>query len=126
MPHFIAECTDNIREQADLPGLFAKVNEALAAMGIFPIGGIRSRAHWLDTWQMADGKHDYAFVHMTLKIGAGRSLESREEVGEMLFALIKTHFAALMASRYLALSFELDELHPTLNYKQNNVHALFK
>ena len=126
MPHFIAECTDNIREQADLPGLFAKVNEALAATGIFPIGGIRSRAHWLDTWQMADGKHDYAFVHMTLKIGAGRSLESREEVGEMLFALIKTHFAALMASRYLALSFELDELHPTLNYKQNPVHALFK
>ncbi|EOV2738161.1 5-carboxymethyl-2-hydroxymuconate Delta-isomerase [Enterobacter cloacae] len=126
MPHFIAECTDNIREQADLPGLFAKVNEALAATGIFPIGGIRSRAHWLDTWQMADGKQDYAFVHMTLKIGAGRSLESREAVGEMLFALIKAHFADLMAARYLALSFELDELHPTLNYKQNNVHALFK
>ncbi|MGV1169973.1 5-carboxymethyl-2-hydroxymuconate Delta-isomerase [Enterobacter asburiae] len=126
MPHFIAECTDNIREEADLPGLFAKVNEALAATGIFPIGGIRSRAHWLDTWQMADGRHDYAFVHMTLKIGAGRSLESREAVGEMLFALIKAHFAELMAARYLALSFELDELHPTLNYKQNNVHALFK
>ena len=126
MPHFIAECTDNIREQADLPGLFAKVNEALAATRIFPIGGIRSRAHWLDTWQIADGRHDYAFVHMTLKIGAGRSLESREAVGEMLFALIKAHFAELMADRYLALSFELDELHPTLNYKQNNVHALFK
>ncbi|MBG0670161.1 5-carboxymethyl-2-hydroxymuconate Delta-isomerase [Enterobacter quasiroggenkampii] len=126
MPHFIAECTDNIREQADLPALFAKVNEALAATGIFPLGGIRSRAHWLDTWQMADGRHDYAFVHMTLKIGAGRSLESREAVGEMLFRLIKAHFAELMASRYLALSFELDELHPTLNYKQNNVHALFK
>lgn len=125
MPHFIAECTDNIREQADLPGLFAKVNEALAATGIFPIGGIRSRAHWLDTWQMADGKQEYAFVHMTLKIGAGRSLESREEVGEILFALIKAHFANLMAARYLVLSFELDELHPTLNYKQNNVHALF-
>ncbi|HBZ2283348.1 TPA: 5-carboxymethyl-2-hydroxymuconate Delta-isomerase [Klebsiella pneumoniae] len=126
MPHFIAECSDNIREQADLPGLFAKVNEALAATGIFPIGGIRSRAHWLDTWQMADGKHDYAFVHMTLKIGAGRSLESRQEVGEMLFALIKAHFAALMESRYLALSFTMEELDPTLNYKQNNVHALFK
>ncbi len=35
-------------------GLFAKVNEALAATGIFPIGGIRSRAHWLDT--PADGR----------------------------------------------------------------------
>ncbi len=126
MPHFIAECTENIREQADLPGLFSKVNEALAATGIFPIGGIRSRAYWLDTWQMADGKHDYAFVHMTLKIGAGRSLESRQEVGEMLFGLIKAHFADLMDNRYLALSFEIAELHPTLNYKQNNVHALFK
>ncbi|URN99838.1 5-carboxymethyl-2-hydroxymuconate Delta-isomerase [Leclercia adecarboxylata] len=125
MPHFIVECTENIRDQADLPGLFACVNEALAATGIFPLGGIRSRAHWVDTWQMADGKQDYAFVHMTLKIGAGRSLESREEVGEMLFALIKAHFADLMAARYLALSFELDELHPTLNYKQNNVHGLF-
>lgn len=125
MPHFYAECTENIRQQAELPALFAKVNSALAATGVFPLGGIRSRAIWLDTWQMADGKQDYAFVHMTLKIGAGRSLESRQQVSEMLFALIKEHFAALMDSRYLALSFTLEELHPTLNYKQNNVHALF-
>lgn len=126
MPHFIAECTDNIREQANLSELFSKVNTALAGTGIFPLGGIRSRAIWLDTWQMADGKHDYAFVHMTLKIGAGRSLEDRQKVGEMLFALIKEHFAQLMADRYLAISFTMEELDPVLNYKQNNVHALFK
>lgn len=126
MPHFYAECTDNIREEAALPELFAKVNSALAGTGIFPLGGIRSRAIWLDTWQMADGKHDYAFVHMTLKIGAGRSLEDRQKTGEMLFNLIKTHFASLMAKRYLALSFTMEELDPVLNYKQNNVHALFK
>ncbi|VFS20037.1 3,4-dihydroxyphenylacetate 2,3-dioxygenase [Serratia liquefaciens] len=55
-----------------------------------------------------------------------RSLESRQDVGDMLFALIKSHFATLMESRYLALSFAMEELDPTLNYKQNNVHALFK
>ncbi|HEF8774082.1 TPA: 5-carboxymethyl-2-hydroxymuconate Delta-isomerase [Providencia stuartii] len=126
MPHFIAECTDNIREQAELPELFSKVNNALAGTGIFPLGGIRSRAIWLDTWQMADGKHDYAFVHMTLKIGAGRSLEDRQKTGELLFALIKEHFAQLMNDRYLALSFTMEELDPVLNYKQNNIHALFK
>ncbi|WP_323837628.1 5-carboxymethyl-2-hydroxymuconate Delta-isomerase [Photorhabdus africana] len=126
MPHFYAECTENIREQANLPELFAKVNQALADTGIFPLGGIRSRAIWLDTWQMADGQHDYAFVHMTLKIGAGRSLESRQQVGEKLFPLIKQHFASLMAQRYLALSFTMEELDPVLNYKQNNVHALFR
>lgn len=126
MPHFCVECTDNIRQQADLPELFAKVNQALADTGVFPMGGIRSRAIWLDTWQMADGKQDYAFVHMTLKIGSGRSLESRQQVGEMLFTLIKTHFARLMEQRYLAISFTMEELHPQLNFKQNNVHALFK
>lgn len=126
MPHFYAECTDNIRDEADLPGLFAKVNQTLADTGVFPIGGIRSRAIWLDTWQMADGKHDYAFVHMTLKIGSGRSLESRKQVGEALFDLIKEHFAGLMKTRYLALSFTMEELDPTLNFKQNNVHALFR
>ncbi|KAA1187608.1 5-carboxymethyl-2-hydroxymuconate Delta-isomerase [Photorhabdus heterorhabditis] len=126
MPHFYAECTENIREQANLPELFSKVHQALAKTGIFPLGGIRSRAIWLDTWHMADGQHDYAFVHMTLKIGAGRSLESRQQVGEMLFTLIKEYFASLMAQRYLALSFTMEELDPVLNYKQNNVHALFR
>lgn len=126
MPHFYAECTDNIRQQADLPALFAKVNQALADTGIFPIAGIRSRAIWLDSWQMADGKRDYAFVHMTLKIGSGRSPESRQQTGAMLFELIKNHFAPLMAQRYLAISFTMEELHPQLNFKQNNVHALFK
>lgn len=53
MPHFIVECSDNIREEADLPGLFAKVNPTLAATGIFPLAGIRSRVHWVDT---ADGR----------------------------------------------------------------------
>ena len=126
MPHFIAECTDNIREQADLPGLFGKVNAALAATGIFPIGGIRSRAIWLDTWQMADGQHDYAFVHMTLKIGHGRTPEQLKPVLNGLFELIKQHFASLMAERYLALSLAVEELPAVLNFKQNNVHALFR
>ncbi|MQJ74839.1 5-carboxymethyl-2-hydroxymuconate delta-isomerase, partial [Escherichia coli] len=63
---------------------------------------------------------------VTGKSGAGRSLESRQQAGEKQIELIKTHFAALMESRLLALSFEIEELHPTLNFTQNNVHALFK
>ncbi|PZZ71471.1 5-carboxymethyl-2-hydroxymuconate delta-isomerase, partial [Escherichia coli] len=50
----------------------------------------------------------------------------RQQAALHLFGQIKTHFAALMESRLLALSFEIEELHPTLNFKQNNVHALFK
>ncbi|HCR9794142.1 TPA: 5-carboxymethyl-2-hydroxymuconate isomerase, partial [Pseudomonas aeruginosa] len=56
MPHFIAEYTDNIEAEADLPGLFEKVHACLGASGVFPLGGIRSRGVRLDTWRMADGK----------------------------------------------------------------------
>lgn len=123
MPHFIAEYTDNIEQQADLPGLFEKVHRLLGDSGVFPLGGIRSRGVRLDTWRMADGKHDYAFVHMSLKVGHGRDLAIRQAVAEALFARITEHFAPLQAQRLLALSFEMVELHPQLNYKLNNVHA---
>ncbi|TFF13596.1 5-carboxymethyl-2-hydroxymuconate isomerase [Pseudomonas sp. BCA14] len=123
MPHFIVEYTDNIEQQADLPGLFEQVHRVLGDSGVFPLGGIRSRGVRLDTWRMADGKHDYAFVHMTLKVGHGRDLATRQAVAEAVFALITTHFAELQAQRLLALSFEMVELHPQLNFKQNNVHA---
>ena len=126
MPHFITDCTDNIRQQAALPALFAGVNQLLADSGLFPLAGIRSRVHWIDTWQMADGLHDYAFVHMTLKIGHGRTPEQLQPVMSALFELIKRHFAALMAERYLALSLAVEELPAELNFKQNNVHALFR
>ena len=123
MPHFITEYTDNIERQADLPGLFEKVHRVLGDSGVFPLGGIRSRGVRLDTWRMADGKHDYAFVHMTLKVGHGRDLTTRQAVAEAVFAVITTHFAELQAQRLLALSFEMVELHAQLNFKQNNVHA---
>ena len=123
MPHFIAEYTDNLEQQADLPGLFEKVHRVLGDSGVFPLGGIRSRGVRLDTWRMADGKHDYAFVHMTLKVVHGRDLATREAVAQAVFAVITEHFAQLQAQRLLALSFEMIELHPQLNFKQNNVHA---
>lgn len=126
MPHFIAEYTHNIEAEADLPGLFEKVHACLGASGVFPHGGIRSRAVRLDTWRMADGQHDYAFVHMTLKVGAGRDLATRRQVADALFEVISGHFAALQARRLLALSFEMTELDAELNYKLNNVHAFLK
>ncbi|MEG4655022.1 hypothetical protein VB655_00160 [Enterobacter sp. APAP_BS8] len=59
-------------------------------------------------------------------IGAGRRVDFRVVVGDMLFALFLDDLVALMNCGYLAVWFELDVLHPTLNYNQNNVHALFK
>jgi len=127
MPHVIVEYTDNIRAEADVPALLKTINETLIAQdGVFPIGGIRSRAIALTDYRMADGEEDYAFVHVTLKIGAGREEAVKKKACDELFEAIKQHFAALYAKRYLALSMELAEFNEGGSYKHNNVHARFK
>ena len=126
MAHFIVEYTHNIAAEADIPGLLRKANEALIAQQVYPIGGIRSRAIELTDWRMADGAEDYAFVHGTLKIGAGRSREVRQRTGDALFEVMKTHFAELYGRRYLALSLEIYEFDEAGTWKHNNVHARFR
>jgi 5-carboxymethyl-2-hydroxymuconate isomerase len=127
MPHFIAEYTDNIRDEADIKGMLRKVNQVLIDQGgVFPIGGIRARAIELHDYVMADDQEDYAFVHATLKIGSGRSEAVKTTTCEQLFEMMKSHFAALFANRYFALSMELYEFDEGGTFKQNNVHARFK
>ena len=127
MAHFIVEYTHNIAADAAMPSLLRKANEVLIAQnGVFPIGGIRSRAIELTDWCMADGHDDYAFVHATLKMGGGRAPEVRKRTGDALFDMMKAHFADLYARRYLALSMEIYEFDEAGTWKHNNVHARFR
>jgi 5-carboxymethyl-2-hydroxymuconate isomerase len=126
MAHLTFEYTSNIKPQADIPALLLKSNQSLIAQGVFPVGGIRSRAIELTDYCMADGQADYAFVHATLKIGAGRSEAAKRKTCDELFEMVKAHFAELFSQRYLALSMELYEFDEGGTYKHNNVHARFK
>jgi 5-carboxymethyl-2-hydroxymuconate isomerase len=127
MAHVIVEYTANIRAEAALPRLLQTINDTLIAQhGVFPIGGIRSRAIELTDYRMADGAADYAFVHVTLKIGAGRDPATKKRACDALFEAIKAHFAELYAKRLLALSMELYEFDEAGTYKHNNVHARFR
>jgi 5-carboxymethyl-2-hydroxymuconate isomerase len=127
MAHLIVEYTANLKADAAVPALLEKVNATLIAQkAVFPVAGIRSRAIELTDYRMADGAADYAFVHATLKIGAGRSALAKKTTGDAVFAVIKDHFAELFARRYLALSMEIYEFDEAGTYKHNNVHARFK
>lgn len=126
MPHVIIEYTDNIKERANIPDLLQKINDSLVAKGdVFPIGGIRSRAIELKDYRVADGTEDDAFVHATMKIGAGRAEEKVSAAGNELFEIIKDHFGELFKERYLALSMEIAEF-TRATYKHNNIHQRYK
>jgi 5-carboxymethyl-2-hydroxymuconate isomerase len=127
MPHIIVEYTDNLRDDGDIKGLLQKINDTLISEGdAFPIGGIRSRAIELKDYVIADGTgEDDAFVHVTLKIGSGRSMEVKKSACDRLFGVIEGHFEKQLANRPLALSLELYEfMHPT--YKKNTIHQRYR
>lgn len=128
MPHFIVEYTANLRDEVDIPALLRKANQTLIAQdGVFPIGGIRSRAVELADYCIADGQPEYAFVHATLKIGSGRSAQTKAKVCEALFAVMKAHlFGNGNEHRPLALSMELYEFDEDGTYRHNTLHARFR
>jgi|SRR5690625_1050552 len=126
MPHFIVEYSQNLENEIDFDEFFTLVHDNLGASGVFPLGGIRSRAIGMKHYRIADGKHDYAFVHMLLKVGSGRDLETRKRVCDDLFTVIEGYFAPLQARRLLAITFEMQEIHPTLTYRKNNIHAFLQ
>jgi 5-carboxymethyl-2-hydroxymuconate isomerase len=127
MPHLTFECTDNIYDDARIPALLKQANDVLVAQGgIYPTGGIRSRAIRLHDWCVADGAQEDAFVHATLKIGGGRSPDAKQRTGDALFRLMTEHFADIYARRGLALSLEIAEFSEAGTWKQNNIHARYK
>lgn len=125
MPHITVEYTDNLKVDGDIKGLLKKLNEALIDEG-FPIGGVRSRAIELKDYIIADGTgEDDSFVHVTLKIGAGRTNEVKKSACDRLFSIIESHFETQFTNRYIALSLELFEfMFPT--FKKNNIHQRYR
>jgi 5-carboxymethyl-2-hydroxymuconate isomerase len=126
MPHFMLEYSANLDDEIRIQKLFGKLQDTALETGVFPLGGIRFRANRCEDYLIAEGNADNAFVHMTLKLGHGRDIEIRKEVGEKLFNTLKEHFENVYKKRPLAVSFELVELHAELNYKENNIHKYIK
>lgn len=130
MPHLTLEYSANLRESGDFKALCEQLAQCLIAQqaagkSVYPIGGVRVRALAADDYWIANGAADAAFVHATLKIGAGRSEEVKKATGDALFAVMKTHFAALYEQTGLALSLEISEFSESGSWKHNNLHARF-
>ena len=122
MAHFIVEYSANLDRQFNVQDLLGKLHAAAVATGVFPLGGIRLRAVRCEEYLVADGNPENAFVHVTVRMGHGRPLDVRKEVGRKLFAAFTDCMAEIYASRPLGLSLDLSELDPELSFKQNNMH----
>lgn len=120
--HFVLEYSDNIeREALAVQDLFSALHDCAMETRLFPLKGIRSRAYACSDYRMADGNPAHMFVHLTVLIGSGRSMEEKEAAAKALFGVYEQHFAPCFDQRGVALSFEMRELEPVLKYNRNNI-----
>jgi len=124
VPHLIVEYSANLERAVDVPRLIAAVHAAALETGVFPIGGIRTRAERRDIYEIADGHPDNGFIHVQARIGAGRAPELRSKAAEHIFAVVKAETAKPFASRPLGLTFEIVEINPVGSLKHNNLHEI--
>lgn len=126
MPHLIVEYSSNIETKIALDELLDKLHACALTTGVFPLGGLRVRAHRADAFRIADKAPDNGFVHVTAMIGHGRPLDVQQRAGEQLFATLTAHLDALYQVSPLAISLNVQEFHPVLNFKRNNLHEHVK
>lgn len=122
MPHLIVEYSANIEEALKVPELLTRLRDCAVASGVFPLGGIRLRGARRDHYLIADGDPANGFVHLTARIGQGRTLEVRQSIAQALFDVLCSHLADLYAERGLGISVEIQEIDAATSLKKNNLH----
>lgn len=122
MPHLIMEYSANLDEDLDIPVLFEQMNATALETGVFPIGGIRTRAVRCEHYRIGEGDPDNTFVYLTIKVGAGRDLETLKDAGAKIFETLTNYLQPIFDRRYMSIGLDIQELHPELGFKQNNIH----
>lgn len=123
MPHLTLEYSANLDGAVDFDALCRALLVALMASGLVERGAPRIRAIRCDAYAIADEMAENSFIDMALRLGAGRSLEEKRNLGDALIAAARPLLSPQFAQPHFALSLEVREIDPDLSWKLNTMHA---
>ncbi len=126
MPHFTLEYSANLDQHVDMGQVVEVVRKAAVETGIFPLGGIRVRAIRCEHYAIADGRPQFGFLDMVLRLGEGRDLATRKKAGEHIFRTLSDHLDPVFAQSPFALSFDMQINDNETSWKRNNIHEALK
>jgi len=124
MPHLNIEYSANLDGALDIQALVDRIHETALETGIFPLGGVRTRAAPRSHYRIANGDPAAGYIHMMVRIGPGRDEQTRRDAGDRIFEALCQFTDGLYRSRPLALSFELHEIPRDMAWRKNNLHEL--
>jgi 5-carboxymethyl-2-hydroxymuconate isomerase len=132
MPHCVILYTPNVERRTDMTALCRALADTMltvrdeAGKQVFPTGGTRVLAYPAAHYAVADGKGDYAFVYLNIRLAPGRSEAVKKQAGDTLFDVVKRHFAPIFDSSLIGITLQIDES-PGQVYdgKHSTLHPLF-
>ena len=132
MPHLVILYTPNIEVETDMTALCRTLADIMLAQRdeagkpVFPTGGTRVLAYPAAHYAVADGRADYAFVYLNLRMAAGRSGAIKTRAGGALLAGVRGHFDPIFSKRHLGITLQIDEgVGQVYDGKHSNLHPLF-
>ena len=132
MPHCVILYTPNLEGKTDVSALCRKLADEMlqikdeAGKQVFPTGGTRVLAYPAAHYAVADGKGDYGFMYLNVRMGAGRSAHVQKDAGDRLMAVVKEHVAPMFERELVGITLQVDES-PGQVYdgKHSTLHPLF-
>lgn len=121
MPQILLEMSDNVLEKNNLNSLFQQCHTVLSEILPTSIESCKSRAIIHNIYSIGNGSPNNAFVHINLKIMAGRSYDTQNAAGLEIMDILKKHFANSLKTLNLQITLEIDELQKTY-YKITSDH----
>jgi 5-carboxymethyl-2-hydroxymuconate isomerase len=132
MPHLVILYTRQLDAETDMTALCRALADTMltirdeAGKQVFPTGGTRVLAYPATHYAVADGKGDYAFVYLNVRIATGRSDAVKKDIGDTLLGCAKAHFAPVFERRLIGMTLQVDEsAGQVYDGKHSTLHPLF-
>ena len=121
MPHLIIDYSANLEDAVDIAGLCEVLRRTACAIDAFPAAGVRVRAIPARHVAIADGNPAHGYIDISLRLRAGRDMQTKRDATARLFGAAQDFVAPAMARRPIALSFELRDIDPDLSPKAGSI-----
>ena len=132
MPHLVILYTPNLEAKADMSALCRALADVMVAQrdeqacAVFPTGGVRVLAYPAAHYAVADGKGDYGFVYLNLRMAKGRSAAVHQVVGNALLSVARAQLDAVLAQQPVGVTLQIDESQSQVfDAKHSSLHPLF-
>lgn len=121
MPHIHIDYSPNLEARLGIAALCRVLRDAAVETGVLPLAGLRVRATACTHCVIADGNPDHAYLDISLRLRAGRSIEDKTRATAHVFAAAEAFCAEALATSSLMLSFEMRDIDPDLSPKTSSI-----